>query len=269
MLGHPRSSLLATAYSHFVLAGIDHVILAVLDPEASSAELERALGLASTAGGRHDAHGTYNRLIFAGDAYVELMGVFDAALADASWWGPHIKALLERTPAAYAGLPLLCDDLSADYERLHALGSAIAPPLAGERLRPDGDVVRWRAARLPEPDPDVGLAFLIEHDTTGAEWRPPDREARAAQIHPLGTPARLVRVALPVQDVRTATLRLLRQLGLQFRPSLAGQGARDASIGTHTLRVSARAERPRITLRAGNERRDVQLFGCDWELLPY
>ena len=171
--------------------------------------------------------------------------------------------------AAYAGLPLSSDDLSADYERLQALGSAILPPLAGERLRPEGDVVRWRAARLPEPDPDLGLAFLIEHDATAAEWRPADREMRAAQVHPLGTPARLVRVELPVPDVRTATVRLLRQLGLQFRPSLAGQGARDASIGAHTLRLSHRAARPRITLRAGKARREAQLLGCDWELLPY
>ena len=87
-------------------------------------------------------------------------------------------------------------------------------------------------------------------------------------LAPLGTAARLVRVELPVRDVRVATLRLLRQLGLQFRPSLAGHGARDAAVGAHTLRVSARAQRPRITLRAGTERRDADLFGCDWELLP-
>lgn len=252
-----------------MLAGIDHVILAVSDPDASAVELERVLGLAATAGGHHAAHGTYNRLIFAGDTYVELMGVFDAEIADTSWWATYIKTRLVHAPAAYAGLPLSSDDMSADYERLLALGSAILPPSGGERVRPDGDVVRWRAARLPEPDPDLGLAFLIQHDTTGAEWRPADREARATQVHPLGTPARLVRVELPVPDVRSATLRLLRQLGLQFRPSLAGQGARDASIGTHTLRLTSHAARPRITLRAGKERREAQLFGCDWELLPY
>lgn len=259
----------STEYSHFVLAGIDHLILAVVDPEQAAVELEHVLGLAATGGGRHDVHGTYNRLIFAGDAYVELMGVFDAVVADTSWWGLHIKAQLAGAPAAFAGLPLSSDDVSADCDRLQALGSGILQPLAGERLRPDGDVVRWRAARLPDPDSDLGLAFLIEHDTTGAEWHPADRAARAAQVHPLGTPARLIRVELPVSDVRSATLRLLRQLGLQFRPSLAGQGARDASIGVHTLRLSPRAARPRITLHAGRERRAAQLLGCDWELLPY
>lgn len=252
-----------------MLAGIDHLIIAVADPDRAAAELESVLGLRATASGRHDAHGTYNRLIFLGDSYLELMGVFDAALADGSWWGANIKRLLSGAAAAYAGLPLASDDLASDVVRLRALGSPISDPIPGERQRPDGEVVRWRVARLPEPDADLGLAFLIEHDTTAAEWRPEDRAARAAEVHPLGTSARLARVELPVVDVRGATLRLLRQLGLQFRPSLAGRGARDASIGTHTLRVTSAALRPQITLRAGTEPRRVELLGCDWELLPY
>jgi hypothetical protein len=253
----------------FVLAGIDHVILAVADPDAAAAELERVLGLAATAGGRHDVHGTHNRLIFLGDTYIELMGVFDFALAESSWWGAHVVRLLSAEPAAYAGLPLATADLEADVERLCGLGSAISEPAAGERLRPDGDAVRWRTARLPEADPDLGLTFLIEHDTDAAEWRPDDRAARAAFVHPLGTPARLLRVELPVGDMRAATTRLLRQLGVLFRPALAGRGARDAAIGAHTLRLSAVAARPVITLRAGTVARRVELLGCDWELVPY
>lgn len=251
-----------------VLVGIDHVIVAVADPDRAAAELESVLGLRATAGGRHEAHGTHNQLIFLGDSYLELMGVFDAAIAQDSWWGTHIQRLLSGAPAAYAGLPVASDDLDADISRLRGLGSPVGDAIPGERRRPDGEVVRWRVARLPEPDPALGLAFLIEHDTSSAEWRPADRAARAAEAHPLGTPARLARVELPVPEVRGASLRLLRQFGLQFRPSLAGRGARDATIGAHILRVTAAATRPQITLRAGTEPRRVELFGCDWELTP-
>jgi catechol 2,3-dioxygenase-like lactoylglutathione lyase family enzyme len=247
--------------------GIDHVIVAVPDLERASAEIEQRLGLRVGDGGRHEAHGTHNRLCWLGDSYLELMGVFDARLAAQSWWGSHALAVIDAR-GGLMGLALASDDLAGDMARLQALGSPISDPIAGERLRPDGDVVRWRVARLPEADPDLGLAFLIEHDTNAAEWRPADRAARAAEVHPLGTPARLVRVELPVADMRAAQLRLLRQLGLQFRPALAGRGARDAAIGAHTLRVSSAAARPRITLRAGSEPREVALFGCDWELLP-
>jgi catechol 2,3-dioxygenase-like lactoylglutathione lyase family enzyme len=252
-----------------VLIGFDHVILAVADPDTAAAEIESVLGLRAAAGGRHEAHGTFNRLVFLGDTFLEPIGVYDAALAAGSWFGAPIQRQLAAGAAAYAGVALATDDLDADIARLRALGSPISEPISGERRRPDTDIVRWRVARLAEPDPDLCLAFLIEHDMNAAEWRPADRGARGEEIHPLGTPARLVRVELPVTEVRAATLRLLRQLGLQFRPSLAGRGARDAAIGAHTLRVTQAAARPRITLRAGKESREVRLFGCDWELLPY
>lgn len=251
-----------------MLSGIDHVILACADPPGAAAELEALLGLAATGGGRHNAHGTYNRLFWLGDSYVELMGVFDADLAARSWWGAHISRVLEKTPAAYAGLALASDDLAADIARLRGQGAPISDPIPGERRRADGDVVRWHIARLPEPNPDIGLTFLIEHDTMAAEWRDEDRAARAAQVHPLGTAGRLVRVELPVKDFRATTLRLLRELGLQFRPSLAGGGARDASLGSQTVRVSGVA-RPVITVRAGIVARRVEALGCDWELLPF
>ena len=250
-----------------MLVGLDHVILACADPPGAAAQLEALLGLAATGGGRHDAHGTYNRLVWLGDSYIELMGVFDATLAARSWWGAHISRVLESTPAALAGLALASDDVAADIARLRDQGAPISDPIPGERLRPDGETVRWRVARLPGPDPDMGLCFLIQHDTTAAEWRPADRSARAAQVHPIGTYGRLSRVELPVSDVRAATLRLLRELGLQFRPALAGGGARDASLGRQALRVSAGGY-PTITIRAGQAQRQVDMFGCRWELVP-
>jgi hypothetical protein len=250
-----------------VLSGIDHVILACADPPGAAAELEALLGLATTGGGRHDAHGTYNRLFWLGDSYIELMGVFDPVLAARSWWGAYICRLLDKGPAVYAGLALASDDLAGDIARLRGQGAPISDPVPGERRGVDGDLVRWRIARLPDPDPDIGLCFLIEHDKAAAEWRDADRAARAAQVHPIGTTGRLVRLELPVEDVRATTLRLLRELGLQFRPSLAGGGARDASIGSQTLRVSS-AARPVITIRAGTAAGRVEALSCEWDLVP-
>ena len=250
-----------------MLVGIDHVIIACADPEAAAGQLETTIGLRATGGGRHDAHGTHNRLIWLGDSYIELMGVFDADLAAHSWWGAHMAQSLSLSSAAYAGLALASNDLAADIDRLRGQGAPLSEPIPGERRRADGETVRWRIARLPEADSDVGLCFLIEHDPNSAEWRDEDRAGRARQVHPVGTAVRLVRMELPVKDVRAATLRLLRELGLQFRPSLAGGGARDASLGRQTLRVSGVA-RPVITIRAGTVARRVEAFGSDWELIP-
>lgn len=253
-----------------VLTGIDHVILAAADPDAAATDIEARLGLRSAAGGRHEAHGTFNRLIWLGNSYIELMGVFDGALAARSWWGRHIGKLLAGGDLAYGGLVIASDDVGSDVTRLQAQGSSILAPQGGERLRADGGMVRWTVGRLPEPDPDIGLVFLIEHDPTGAEWRPEERKARTAEKHPVGTAVRLLRVELPVRQTRTATLRLLRELDAQFRPSLSGHGARDASLGSQTLRLvpSVAGTPGRIVLGGGTEARLMTVPGLAIELAP-
>jgi len=227
-----------------VLSGIDHVIFAVRDPYAAARALEDALGLRAGGGGRHDEHGTFNRLVWLGDSYIELMGVFDASLAERSWWGGHMLSVLARGTDSFAGLVFATDDLAGDVERLRSTGSRLSDPVSGERARPDGEVVRWRAARLPAPDQDVGLVFAIEHDPTGAEWRAEERAARAAEEMPGLGRVRLARVDIAVPDVARASLRLLREFGIQFRPSLAGGGARDSSLGGQTLRLGPARRRP-------------------------
>lgn len=249
-----------------MLLGIDHVIVAVADLERAATEVERELGLRVAAGGRHDAHGTHNRLCWLGDSYIELMGVFDERLAGESWWGRHALEVIGRG-GGLMGVALASDDVAADGGRLRELGSSIGEPSAGERQRPDGDLVRWRIARLGEPHPEIGLLFLIEHDSDAAEWRPADRQARAAEVHPLGTPARLLRLEVPVADVRGTTQRLLRDLGLQFRPSLAGGGAREASVGPHGLRLRGGAGAPTIVVRGGLTDQEKTLLGCRWEIV--
>jgi len=105
-----------------VLTGIDHVILGVADVDSAAAEVEAALGLRAAAGGRHDAHGTHNRLIWLGDSYIELMGVFDPALAAESWWGKHLVRVLSTAPAGLAGVVFASSDLDSDIALLRSRG---------------------------------------------------------------------------------------------------------------------------------------------------
>ncbi len=48
------------------ILGIDHLVIAVADPDAAATGLEQPLGLAFTGGGRHVTAGTWNRLAFLG-----------------------------------------------------------------------------------------------------------------------------------------------------------------------------------------------------------
>ncbi|HEY6569195.1 MAG TPA: VOC family protein, partial [Candidatus Limnocylindrales bacterium] len=130
-----------------MLLGIDHLVIAVRDPDAAAAALERDLGIAFNGGGRHAAWGTFNRLAFFGDTYLELIAVFDRRLAGSPTGSAVARASLAVLDAGGEGLAsfaLASDDIGGDVARLRASGSSIGPPIEGSRARPDGEVVRWR-----------------------------------------------------------------------------------------------------------------------------
>lgn len=107
-----------------MLLGIDHLVIAVHDPGASAATLEADLGIASTGGGRHEAWGTFNRLAFLGETYLELIGVFDRALVAASGTavGRAALAMLDAGAEGLATFALATDDIVGDVARLQAAG---------------------------------------------------------------------------------------------------------------------------------------------------
>jgi hypothetical protein len=83
---------------------------------------------------------------------------------------------------------------------------------------------------------------------------------------------RLARVELGVTDVARASMRLLRDFGLQFRPSLAGGGARDASLGSQNLRLRPARDGSRISISIRASRlaapRAAELCGASWQVAP-
>jgi hypothetical protein len=258
-----------------MLVGIDHLVLAVRDLDASAAELEESLGLQARGGGRHAAFGTQNRLIWLGDSYLELVAVVDPAVAAQSWFG----RLVQVEPPGSEGLvtwAIASDGLDADVAGLRQLGSSLGEPVAGERRRDDGSIVRWRVSVPERPGP--AEPFLIEHAPAAAEWTPADRAARSAERHPLGGPVRLDVLELPTVNVPATIQRLARTLGLRFRPSLAGHGARDANLGRQIVRLApARAAMAglgagvpgaptiRLASPAGDDR-VVDAVGCRWSV---
>jgi hypothetical protein len=248
-----------------MLLGIDHLAIAVADPDAASAELEAKLGLAPGGGGRHDGLGTFNRLVWLGDTYLELIAVFDEAAAARSWIGaPALRAL--KVGGGLATWAIASDDLAADVAALRAGGSTLAEPVDGERVRPDGRVVRWRLSAAEPLDRDRP-PFLIEHDPAAAEWTPAERAERVSG------PTRLAVLELGVDDLGRTSQSFLRTVGLRFRPSLSGGGARDADIGTQVVRLHPTRDRtrPRTTVHLVTRQdlsADIDALGCHWILRP-
>ena len=200
-----------------MITGIDHLVIAVRSVEGAAEALERDLGLAFTGGGRHEAMGTYNRLAFLGNTYLELIGVFDTALVRSSSSfavGGAALALLDSGREGLATYALTTDDVEGDVAQLRASGSLIGDAVAGARQRDDGEVVRWVTA-FPELGPEHA-PFLIEHELAGAEWGPEARAGRSAFRHPGGDRVRLVSLELPVADPGLVAREYATVLGIAF-----------------------------------------------------
>ena len=196
--------------------GIDHLVIAVPDPDSAAALLGAAIGLAVTGGGRHELAGTFNRLAFLGDTYLELIGVFDRTLVgspEASPVGRAAMAVLDAGREGLATYALATDDVAGEVVALRAAGSPISDAVPGSRRRADGELVRWVTA-FPDLGPDLP-PFLIEHEPLGAEWGADAREARAAFRHPAGGAVRLEALTIPVPDVRAAAGRYRDEVGLE------------------------------------------------------
>lgn len=249
-----------------MLLGIDHLVLAVRDPDSAAAELERDTGLAFTGGGRHEHAGTFNRLAFLGDTYVELMGVFDRELVLRSTTFAVGRAALTALDAGREGLvtyALASDDLEAEVARLQTGGSQIGVPVAGSRVRPDGGIVRWLTA-FPELGPEEP-PFLIEHADAGAEWDPEARAARAAFRHPAGGRVRLARIVLPVADREAAAARYEGAVGVAF------DGEYRARVGGQGIELSqSPSVAPLVDLVGdpGSPVLDLVRFGVRWRRAP-
>jgi hypothetical protein len=250
-----------------MLVRIDHIVIAVEDLEEAAAELQARLGIAVRGGGRHPRLGTENRLAWLGDSYIELVTVFDRDLGEESWLGrPTVEALAQG--GRLVTWAVTSDSIAADVAALRDAGSDLAAPIPGERVRPDGRVVRWQLSvpgRLGPTEPP----FLIEHDTNAAEWSDVERAERAAAGHPLGGPVRLEVLELPMANVPAAIQSFGRAVGLRFRPSLAGGGGRAANVGAQIVRLRPAGPDaiPAIELSSpAGDGRESDLFGVRWRV---
>jgi hypothetical protein len=248
-----------------MLLGIDHLVVAVRDPDAAAAELEADLGLAFTGGGRHDSAGTFNRLSFLGDTYVELIGVFDRARVESSTAFPVSRVALRLLDEGREGLAtyaLATDDIEDAAERLRAAGSTIGPPVPGARTRPDGEVVRWTTA-FPDLGPDRP-PFLIEHEGVGAEWGPAARADRASFRHPGGGLVRVASLAVPARDPAAVADGYRDSVGVDVGPDGT------VLVGTQTIRLLAGTGPPVVELRgeAGTPVLAAVRLGIRWRRRP-
>ena len=130
----------------------DHSICAVSSLDAGMRAFGE-LGFTTAPGGTHPT-GTHNAVVPLDVGYLEILSVYDEALARRTQRHGAICDFLATRPGGLIGYALLTDDIDTDAERLASSGLTFEGPQDAERVRPDGEVLRWRVLRpTPQPAP--------------------------------------------------------------------------------------------------------------------
>lgn len=221
-----------------MIRGIDHLVIACADPDAAADELQAAVGLTATGGGRHDGLGTFNRIVWLADgSYLELIGVEDRDAASRSPVGAAAIAALDQHREGLAGWALRDDDLELTVGALP--DGAFGPVVHGTRTRPDGELVEWWAAFPAASVAPDAVPFLIQHAYVGLEWGHAALAERATFRHALGSPVILARLDLATDDPPSTAALFHERLGLDF---WAVADLAVAQVGSHVIRLIPRRE---------------------------
>jgi hypothetical protein len=173
---------------------IDHVIFAAGDVEAASARIQDELGVAAVGGGRHEGHGTHNRIVPLGGGYLEVLGVADPHEAASSDFG---RGLLTRLARAGDGWLTWVVEVGDVHPVARRLGTTITT------LRREG--LSARLTGVAEAMHDPFLPFFVSRDPGVADPGADGDAGGITWIELAGDAARLERwlddAPLPVRIV--------------------------------------------------------------------
>lgn len=157
----PQQSVNSPDTTPAVPADLDHIIVGYPNLEDGMARLFQLSGYRAAIGGSHPNRGTRNALLTLGNrSYLELLSPDPAQ--PALLWHKEIATLIEPTIVGWAIRHKDLDHLAA---LLKERGVACSDPIAGSRVRPDGQTLRWRMLMLAD-DRNGNLPFFIEWDAS-------------------------------------------------------------------------------------------------------
>jgi Glyoxalase-like domain len=132
---------------------IDHVIYAAEDRDQAAARIEGEFGLASVPGGRHQGHGTHNRIVPLGGGYLELLSIADPDEAAGSPIGRALRARLDGQGEGLFAWAVEVDEIDRVAERI------------GWQVTEIGrEGLTARLVGVDEALSDPGLPFFISRD---------------------------------------------------------------------------------------------------------
>jgi catechol 2,3-dioxygenase-like lactoylglutathione lyase family enzyme len=195
-----------------MITRFDHAVIAVRNLDEAIRRYQ-ALGFDVRPGGRHVGLGTQNALIRFGLDYLELLSVSNEAEAAAGDIAREMLVdFLRKREGGLLGYALVTSNIEQEAEYLRH-SKFTSEPLGMQRMRPDGNLLKWRLLvpgnvpwRRPWP-------FLIQWDTPDAQrltWE-------GLGTHPNGVTG-WVGIAIVVRDLERMTDLYKHLLGLSVEP---------------------------------------------------
>ena len=136
---------------------IDHLIYAAPDLTTAVADVEDRFGVRAQAGGKHDGLGTHNALLALGPlTYLEIIAPDPEQPRPVR---PVPFGVDRVTSGGLVGWALACDDIDGTVAKARSHGYDPGDVIDGQRVRPAGTVLRWRATS--NPPADTVVPFLI------------------------------------------------------------------------------------------------------------
>jgi catechol 2,3-dioxygenase-like lactoylglutathione lyase family enzyme len=143
---------------------LDHVVIAVHDLEAATADYAALFGRAPSWRGSHPRYGTRNTLFRIDNMYVELLAPSGAKPKDGRWMA-ELTRFLDRSEGLYA-LAFGTSHLAETVRDLRDEGLDVRDPAAGNGIDEISGTMRlWRNATLPVKASHGTRMFFIEHQS--------------------------------------------------------------------------------------------------------
>jgi hypothetical protein len=141
---------------------IDHIIVGISNLDEGIRLLTERTGVTPERGGQHPGRGTQNALLSLGPrTYFELIAPVEGP-------PPGMEFLSGMSQLSPIGWAIGTENLDATKSRLEAAGFRVTTPRDGSRVRPNGQVLKWRVAGF-EDIPGTLTPFLIEWSAETAQ----------------------------------------------------------------------------------------------------
>jgi hypothetical protein len=137
---------------------LDHLLFGIADLDRGITWMQEKTGVKATIGGTHPGLGTRNALISLGNLqYIEIISLDPMQKR----LGPTAARVHDLTAPQLITWAASTRDIDALCQQAQAAGYEIEGPIPGQRMKPDGTMLKWKTAKLITSLGDM-VPFFIE-----------------------------------------------------------------------------------------------------------